>query len=324
MNLPGSGKNRRNRKSMAIIYKGIMKIFRMLPAFARNSLVRFSRLPNDKFYNDLRYKGRFRVKTLNKSFYMFTNGGTVENEIFWKGLRGKFEPATIRLWQLLCKECPCIIDVGANTGIYSLIAKAVNRDSRIFSFEPSKKTFAELQKNIDHNQYDIRAFELALSDNADDRLFYDIEGDNQTSASFSPKMAKESPGFKGKINEYKVKTTTLDDFVTEHSLAGVDLVKIDVELHEPEVLKGMTETMKKHRPLIIFEVLIDEVADQLNVFFKDKNHYLFHILEDKDKIDLKLVDIIVGTIYFDWNYLACPKEKIGILKKCGLVDINFN
>ena len=50
-----------------------------------------------------------------------------------------------------------------------------------------------------------------------------------------------------------VPSITLDEFVSARNLDKVDLLKIDTDGHELSVLKGAHETIRKCRPLVIFE-----------------------------------------------------------------------
>ncbi len=45
----------------------------------------------------------------------------------------------------------------------------------------------------------------------------------------------------------------MDNYVSTHSIIP-DFIKIDAEGAELEILKGMTETLKKHKPMLTLEV----------------------------------------------------------------------
>lgn len=62
-----------------------------------------------------------------------------------------------------------------------------------------------------------------------------------------------------KIIEKDVQVKRLDDF----GIADVDFIKIDVEGHELEVLKGGAATIERYRP-----VLLMEVHSNIKDFFK--------------------------------------------------------
>jgi len=298
------------------IYHVLLKAANSLPLAIRNFLIVLIKkmgLPYKRFYSDLKYVGKFAIKTNTGKFRMSATGGTIENEIFWKGLYNSLEPETIVVWEQLSKLSKVIVDVGANTGVYGLLSKSANPASQVFCFEPSRNTYRELKRNIECNAYDINALEMALSDKKGECVFYDTIDEHQTSASLSPQKLKENPGYHGAINEYTVKTITLDEFVKENNLPSVDLVKIDVELHEPEVFAGMINVINTYQPIIIFEVLIPEVAERLNLFFDNLPYMLYHLEMEKDILLLNRVRALEGRINFDWNYLACPNEKIQLL-----------
>ena len=69
----------------------------------------------------------------------------------------------ISLWMQLAKNSNVIFDIGANTGLYGLVAKSINSSSKIYSFEPLPGVYRFLDKNIQENSFDINSYELGLS-----------------------------------------------------------------------------------------------------------------------------------------------------------------
>ena len=51
--------------------------------------------------------------------------------------------------------------------------------------------------------------------------------------------------------------------VEDSGATAVDLLKIDVETHEPAVLKGFLDLLRRDRPTLLIELLTDEVAAQV-------------------------------------------------------------
>ena len=45
----------------------------------------------------------------------------------------------------------------------------------------------------------------------------------------------------------------------DHKITKIDLLKIDVETHEPEVLEGYTKYIHLHKPTMLIEILNDEL-----------------------------------------------------------------
>ena len=146
----------------SFIYKTLLGIYRILP-FKRAICIFLKKtgIPNNKFYKDLRFNGKFKVSG-KKDFYLLNHGGSIENETFWKGLFVTWENDTGWIWQELCLFSDTILDIGANTGIYSMVAKSLHPTSTVFAFEPSIHTFKKLQQNNEINQFDVKCEQICL------------------------------------------------------------------------------------------------------------------------------------------------------------------
>lgn len=288
-----------------LIYKLIVLIFNYFP-FKKPCcfFIKFINFKVNKFYKDFRFQGNFKVKvTKGKSFLFHHFGGTIENETFWKGLFNTFEQEMGWLWIELSKKSNVIIDIGANTGIYSLVAKTMNKDSLIYAFEPSKNTFSKLEQNILINNFNIKCFQIALSNDTGSQIFYDSYDSNQTSASMSNKMHQLWENHT--VNSYQVETKKLDDFIEENKIDSIDLIKLDVEMYEPEVLEGFLVQIFLKKPIIFIEVLTNEIGEKIMNLLQNK--YSFYHLENKKMIIKK---DRLNAIALKWNYLICPNEKV--------------
>ncbi len=123
--------------------------------------------PSESVYRHLHFKGIIKANIDEKRSFLISHYGfQIENEIFWSGLFGNWEKDSLLLWTKLCEESDVIFDIGANTGVYSLIAKAVRPQSTVYAFEPVSRVFNRLNENIALNKFDITAVEKAAS-NAD-------------------------------------------------------------------------------------------------------------------------------------------------------------
>ena len=98
-------------------------------------------IPSKEIYQHLWFKGVFNVQLdKDKDFKIVHYGDFLENQLFWDGIYG-FEHNSTRLWQELSKNSNTIFDIGANTGIYTLIAKTTNSNANIYAFEPVKRIY---------------------------------------------------------------------------------------------------------------------------------------------------------------------------------------
>ena len=170
----------------------------------------------------------------------------------WEG----FEPplpsvvaATLRRWP------GTLLDVGANTGLYSLIATAADQRASAIAFEPVPAIVALLRNNLAINEGGGRVSvdELAIGDARGVATLHlpvpQPDGTIETSASLEP-------DFKEDIGELlEVRTSTLDDAWRDHGSPLVTMIKIDVEGSEARVLSGAREVIAAHQPVISVEVL---------------------------------------------------------------------
>jgi len=141
------------------------------------------------------------------------------------------------------------LDVGANFGMYSYLAK--QRGAHVLTFEPEPSHADFLKRNnILYDEF----FEIALHSSNGFSDFYlgNIENPGIHSLVLGNQTIKESD-YK---DSTKISTKRLDSILTqEELLQDVELVKIDVEGAEFEVLKGMTCIFDKgYTPKIWCEV----------------------------------------------------------------------
>ncbi|TVR39421.1 MAG: FkbM family methyltransferase [Cryomorphaceae bacterium] len=246
--------------------------------------------PPESIYKHMHFKGVFSVPiNESRSFQVNHFGLKIENDIFWNGLVGKWEKESLKLWVKLCENAQVVLDVGANTGIYALVAQTQNPEAKVHAFEPHPVFFKMLKQNVATNKFDIGAFDLAVSDVDGDVVIEDYTGQNDSMT---------------------VKSITLDTFVAQQNLARVDLVKVDVEMHELQVLRGFSECLRKYRPTLIIEVLTAELAHSIQGEVGDLGYVYFNIDE---KGGVRQTPGIEKSDYF--NYLICAPD---VARKLGL------
>ena len=88
----------------------------------------------------------------------------IEKEIQQFGLYGYFEKESLKLWSILCENSKVIIDIGANTGVYSILARVNNSNSHVLAIEPISTNYNVLFSNIKLNKFNIYSEQVALSD----------------------------------------------------------------------------------------------------------------------------------------------------------------
>lgn len=271
------------------------------------SLIQPFNIPKS-IYQHLHFKGIFKVKFENHQFLIEHHGYQIENELFWSGLTQGWEKISMQLWIKLCEDSNTIIDIGANTGVYSLVAKAINPTSSVYGFEPVKRVFEKFQNNCALNNFNVKCFQQAASNFDGEAIIYDTQSEHVYSVTVNKNLSPENI----KTIETKITTKKLSTFIKDFNIDKIDLIKIDVETHEPEVLEGMEEFLNKFQPTLLIEILNDEIGEKVQSIIKNIDYLYFNI----DEVNIpKRVDKIVKSDYY--NYLVCKKE---IAKKLNLIS----
>jgi FkbM family methyltransferase len=163
-----------------------------------------------------------------------------------------WEPESRKLFANLAKKSDLILDIGAYSGVYSIIAALVNTKSKIHCFEPNQNMHDILNYNFEINNLDsvVNLSKFALSDENSSRSLY-LDQKASSKSSLLPTDNQEG------MNPTEVETRTLDSMYSFQNFASLSsvLMKIDVEGFELNVLKGGTLFLKKHMPNIIMEAL---------------------------------------------------------------------
>lgn len=283
--------------------KILLRIYKVLP-FKKQLCFILKKLitPDKQIYRNLNFEGVFSVEVGDHKSFKIKNYEYlyIETCIFWEGIYGEWEKFSLRIWSELAKDADYVFDVGANTGVYSLLAKCINPDANVFAFEPVGRIYDKLNHNIRLNNYDIHTSDNAVSNKNGESLFYDHDTIHTTTASLKNAAQGENHS---EIIAQKVTLTTLDSFMETHSIPQIDLIKIDVEMFEVEVLEGFQQGLKKFRPTLLIEVLTQEIADGISALVADIGYEFYNISETTGIT--KVEKISKSNSY---NYLICTSE----------------
>jgi FkbM family methyltransferase len=134
-------------------------------------------------------------------------------------------------------------DIGANRGQTTQVLS--DAGAVTYSFEPIPECVAEIEARKLPNVTIVRT---ALSDEEGIAQFH---LDERVGTGMEASSLRVLEGVIGKTIEVPV--TTIDTFVAKNAIAP-DFIKIDVEGVEEKVIAGGMQTIRQHRPIIIFEV----------------------------------------------------------------------
>ena len=278
--------------------KSIQKALSKVPSIHR--ALRAVWVPPRRIYQHLYFRGTFDVEIPGHGrFELETLGGEAENELFWRGFAATWERRSLRIWCHLAKTANCIVDVGANSGIYSLAAQVVNPEAKVIALEPSRRVFELLSRNIRRNSLPIEPLEVAASDASGTATLFDTPDAFQTGASLVAPP-------EDRVERYDVKVERLDTIVGGRCPGGVDLLKIDVEMHEATVLRGMQRTLEASSPTMLIEVLTDELGAEIEGIVRGFGYLFVPIDENAGAPD---ADVEISR-----NVLICRPEVLDDLR----------
>lgn len=136
------------------------------------------------------------------------------------------------------------VDVGANIGIYSLLASSVP-DVRVVAFEPASVAYHRARKNIALNGVGDSVAILPFAAGS-------ANGSVLVTSDLDVKNRVVPNGTTGSVEEAVM--IALDGLGSPPMPARVDVIKVDVEGGELDVLRGARDLIRRDEPALIVEV----------------------------------------------------------------------
>jgi len=177
----------------------------------------------------------------NLPFYMINilNDDAVPLKYLW---RNYYEELSAKLWFEMTRLDGYFFDIGAHTGIYSILGNLGKTDNNIISIEPYFLNFSRLLSNLKINNIQTKNCLLGAATNT--------EG----VAKFSVKTNLDYHTSGGAVSEdgnFSVSKIKIDKLNLNKKIKGM---KIDTEGHEFQVLEGAKNYIERDKPDLIFEI----------------------------------------------------------------------
>ena len=231
----------------------------------------------------------------------------------WEGFEAPLPSAVVRI---LRRWPGVLLDVGANTGFYSLIAVASGPNTTAIAYEPVPAIVDMLRANLRLNRASRRVTveELAIGDRSGRATLHlpppQPDGTIETSASLEP-------DFKEVIaSSFEVRTSTLDDAWRASGEPAVTMVKVDVEGAEARVLAGARGVISTWRPVLSIEVLGAVDTGPLEEA-RVQNRYVDVTLAPRRAVVCPSVTVDPAAP----NHLLVPEERLAaVVEELGQID----
>lgn len=171
-----------------------------------------------------------------------------------------------------------VLDAGASIGYYSVLAGLKATEGIVVAIEPHPLIADALRKNLAlHNVVNVHICGKALTAGTDEGTVVIRETDGRGGT----QIPYKKPPMPGRLlaalrdgslirkvlsrlrrsieateryREFTVETCTIDQLVQEFDLKRLDLVKMDIQGAEYNALQGATNTLRKHRPILLVEL----------------------------------------------------------------------
>jgi len=215
-------------------------------------------------------------------------------------LAWEHEADVIRVFRTFLTQHSVVLDIGANFGLYTALSGSIVRNhGRLYAFEGNPRVFESLQRTIVANDLYFNPNVIAANVLVSDKSGRGVLHYSANLPSGGTMSDVELTG--GMQRTVEVPMTTIDDFLPAD--LGVDLVKIDVEGHEPLVLRGMERTIARSPTIrIIIEFADNLLAQTVNPsdFIESIRSLGFGICRVLPGFKLRLVP--VGEVISGFNY----------------------
>jgi FkbM family methyltransferase len=168
---------------------------------------------------------------------------SMARSVVWGNLK-VWEATSLQVFSELARTSERFLDVGAYSGIYSLVACA-DGPGEVIAFEPNPASLRLLRVNIRANGWEHRITVIPKgAADASGTARMTIPPEDATAARVDD--AGTGP---------TIELTTIDEVLGGRR---VDVIKVDVEGLETRVLVGAQGTLSRYRPALILESLTDQ------------------------------------------------------------------
>jgi FkbM family methyltransferase len=228
---------------------------------------------------------------------------------------GRFESAELKFVETSLKPGMTVLDIGANQGIYTLLAsKVVGPQGKVFAFEPSPRDRKALARNLTLNRSkNVTVCAVALGDSNTQAVLFTAEPHFSGCSSLRP-PAKDIPMATSPV---EVSVLRLDDWIATSGAGPIDFIKLDVEGGELSVLNGAPNLLQaRPRPIILAEVQDIRTAPwgyaakEIIRALQDRSYKWFGL-----SMDGKPYPSDTAIASFEGNFVACPEERLPELAK---------
>ncbi|MEH3145171.1 MAG: FkbM family methyltransferase [Methylobacterium frigidaeris] len=221
-----------------------------------------------------------------------------------------YEAASVAVWVAIARQSQQIADIGAFTGLYTLLAQKSSPGAKVLTIEPNSASRARLYNNMVWNGCDRSRVAP-----------YAVSSEIGTLPLFVP-MGADLLDTGSSLNRSHLVSRTeivacapIDAILQQFGIDGPDLMKIDVEGLEEAAVRGMPLAIRS-RPTILLEISSVDLLERCYGVLSPSNYDIFCINDDDLTLSPSLRAMDVRQWYQKYcdgrgaiNYLCCAREE---------------
>ena len=155
-----------------------------------------------------------------------------------------------------------VYDVGGDQGIFTLfLAQRVGPAGHVVVFEPNPRSYQRIQANVRLNGFDnVRVLPMGLGERAEMLTF--VFPKSEPARGSAAQTVRTQVAQESNTVSCLIEVAALDAAMARMHLPPPDLIKLDVEGMEWQALRGMRQTLTRHRPRLFIEIHGSDVEDK--------------------------------------------------------------
>lgn len=239
-----------------------------------------------------RISGRLRYRLPNK--LAIVHQSRSETDSLYREI---FDEQVYLKHGIVLRDGDCVIDAGANIGLFTLFVQMTCKDTRVYAFEPSPPIFELLRLNCDLYAPGAKLFNCGLSDQnkiglltfhpwlsgssgyhpstADalsSRMILNRRLEGLVDGHLLPMYAEELVARASTAETFETPLRPLSEILAGEGIQRVHLLKIDVEKSELDLLRGIRAEHWKLIDQVVLEAHGKDLSDQAKALLEAQGY----------------------------------------------------
>jgi FkbM family methyltransferase len=178
----------------------------------------------------------------------------VLHRLYWFGERG-WEPQLLPWWRRFCRRASAVLELGANVGYFTVQGARAGPQARYVAVEPYPASARVCRANLELNRVDSVELVTAAAVAHPEAPAVELHVPCDQLATPTVAFVGADTELPEPMSRHVTQTISVPAVDVRSLLAGVDLLKLDVEGQEHALLAAGRDHLRARRPTVFVEVL---------------------------------------------------------------------